>query len=95
MENSDRAKFREGDSPRAQVYRLKDKLLTFSYDQLQKHCAEHDLQETIQAKFGTINEHLRVLHSDENNKESADAASTALQDVHNLLKETGFQFPSE
>lgn len=92
METSDRAKLREGNSPRAQAYRLKDELLSFSYTDLQKHCEANNLQETVQKKFAVVHEHLKVLAQDENNEEAGTAAQDALRDVHKTLADSGFTF---
>lgn len=95
MENSERDKLREGDSARAQAYRLKDKLLSFNYSDLAKHLEAKGLQETVQGKFGELHEHLKVLVKEENNEEAGKGATDTLQAIHQTLVDSGFEFTAQ
>lgn len=95
--DEEKAKLREGNSWRAQVFRKKDELLKFSYEKLTGFLASIPEEEKeskkipeVYANLATVHKNLQTLTKNENDEETGKATIELLEKVANTLKTAGF-----
>lgn len=93
-ENLSREQLREGDSPRAKVYRRKDELLNFSYDKLMTFMQAHSEESPglgLNDHLAGVHKSLQEINKDPNNEALAAEIVSKLETVHKILVDNGFE----
>lgn len=99
--DDEKAKLREGDSWRAQVFRRKDELLKFSYDRLTGFLTAIPEEEkeakkipVVYASLATVHKNLAELIKTPDDEAMGKETIELLEGVAKTLKEAGFEFDS-
>lgn len=88
--NEEKAKLREGDSPRARVFRTKDELFQFNYDELMSFLREKELP-AVNERLVLVHKNLQTLSEKPDDEEKGKETIETLQSIMTTLNENGFQ----